>query len=305
MPKVRCQHCDGRSLQASSPSGTGDEATVLKPEVRRFYAEEIRAAAALPDGSATERLLEAFAAAPRENHVGPGPWLLRSPLYGLASRRTPNDDPEQLYHDVLVALDEVEDINIGLPSLWARFLHRASVSAGDSVLQVGAGSGYYTAILAALVGSEGQVVATEIDEKLAAMAEAALANRANVSIRRCNGATELDTDAGPFDLIVAFAGVTHPTPSWIARLKPEGRMLLPVTDDSWWGAMLLFERDGEAFDATTLGACGFFPCAGARCDEAAGRISQLWSERSRLADLKLRVRLHNGGARYEVDGVEY
>ena len=242
---------------------------------------------------------------PREEHVGPGPWFLRSPLYDFAARHTPDDDPRHLYHNVLVALDEKRDINIGDPSLWARFFDSASIAEGASVLQVGAGSGYYTAILAALVGAQGRVVATEIDDRLAAMAEDALGSRANVSIRRCNGATELDADDGPFDLIVAFAGVTHPVPSWSARLKPAGRMLLPVTDESWWGAMVLFERHGESFDGTTLGRCGFFPCAGARCADAARRLSQLWSETSRLSGARLRVRVRDGTVRYEIDGVSY
>ena len=281
------------------------KAIVLSPDIRRFYAEQIRALAALPEGPATVRLLDAFAAVPREDHVGPGPWLLRSPLYGLASRRTPDDDPRHLYHNVLVALDEEQGVNIGDPSLWARLLHRAAIARGASILQVGAGSGYYTAILAALVGPGGRVVATEIDEILAGIAERALSGRANVSIRRCNGASGLDGGDGAFDLIVAFAGVTHPVPAWTDRLAPDGRLLLPMTDDNWQGAMVLFERDGEAFEGATLGPCGFFPCVGARDEAAAGRLAKLWSAPSRLTGERLRVRVRNGTVRYEMGGIEY
>ncbi len=280
------------------------KAIALSPDIRRFYAEQIRALAALPDGPATARLLEAFAAVPREEHAGPGPWLLRSSFYGLASRRTPDADPKHLYHCVLIALDEEQGVNIGDPSLWARFLHRVAIAEGASVLQIGAGSGYYTALLAELVGPAGRVVATEIDEALAGMAERALARRANVAVRHGNGTSALGGGERAFDLVVAFAGVTHPVPAWRERLAPDGRLLLPLTDDDWRGAMVLFEHDGEAFEGTTLGPCGFFPCVGARDEEAAGRLAKLWSEPSRLTGRRLRVRVSDGTVRYEMDGIE-
>ena len=142
----------------------------METAIRRFYAEEVQAAAALPDNPATDRLFDAFACVPREDHVQPGPWLLRSPLAGMPTRRTPDSDPRHLYHNVLVALDEEQGINIGEPSLWARFLARAEIQEGASILQVGAGSGYYTAILAELAGQNGHVLATEIDGGLTTIA---------------------------------------------------------------------------------------------------------------------------------------
>ncbi|MBI1246132.1 MAG: hypothetical protein GC202_14115 [Alphaproteobacteria bacterium] len=46
-------------------------------------------------------------------------------------------------------------MNIGDPSHWTRLLVCANVTAGTHILQVGAGVGYYTAILAQFTGSEG------------------------------------------------------------------------------------------------------------------------------------------------------
>ncbi|WP_029061399.1 hypothetical protein [Labrenzia sp. DG1229] len=75
--------------------------------IRQFYAEEIRAVAALPESPMTDRLLSAFAAVPREKHVGPGPWLFTSPFGGGIKRwRSPDNNARHLYHNVLVALDE-------------------------------------------------------------------------------------------------------------------------------------------------------------------------------------------------------
>src|SRR6185312_2768355 len=101
--------------------------------------------------------------------AGPGPWSLFAPdrWDPLTERsgyvQTPNDDPAFLYQDVLIALDRRRGINIGEPSLHARCLDALSPKAGETVVQVGAGSGYYTALLAHLVGPNGQVVAFEID----------------------------------------------------------------------------------------------------------------------------------------------
>jgi protein-L-isoaspartate(D-aspartate) O-methyltransferase len=275
------------------------------PELRRFFAEEVRAAAALQEGPTTERVLDAFAEVPREKHAGSGPWMVRSPLFGLASRRTPNADPTHLYHNVLIALDEERGINIGEPSLWARFLSWTPIAEGSSVLQVGAGSGYYSAILAELAGVSGRVLAMENEKLLADMAISTLSSRANVEVRHGNGATELMTKDGLFDLIIAFAGVTQPAQSWIEHLKPDGRMLLPVTGDNWWGAMILAERDGNAFNAITLGQCGFFPCIGARDEETAKRIDALWSDSTRLSNKKLRIHFEGRHVLYEIDGHTY
>ena len=272
----------------------------ITSETRRFFAEEIRAAGALADGAVTERVLDAFASVPREDHAGPGPWLLRSPLFDMATRRTPDADPAHLYHNVLIALDDERGINVGEPSLWARFLSRTPLQEGSSILQVGAGSGYYTAILAELAGEQGAVLATETDAGLADMAANALS--ANVTVRHGNGATDITVDDGPFDLIVAFAGVTHPVAAWGTALKPDGRMLLPITGDSWWGAMVLAQRDGGDFAARTLGRCGFFPCVGARDEETGKRVDKLWSETSRLQDKEMRIRFEGDCVRYEVDG---
>ncbi|MEM9060079.1 MAG: methyltransferase domain-containing protein [Pseudomonadota bacterium] len=269
----------------------------------RFFAEEIRATAALPDGSETERVLDAFAAVPRERHAGPGPWLLRSGNFSYGSRRTPDADPAHLYHNVLIALDEGRDLNIGEPALWARHFARAQIPQGGSILQVGTGTGYFTAILAELAGPKGHVLATEIDAGLAAQAEIALADVANATVRPGNGATDLSSDDGPFDLIVAFAGITHPIGAWADVLKPGGRILAALTGTNWWGAMALIERDGDQFSAMTLGRCGIFPCEGARDDTTAAVLERFWSDHKRLSGAKILIEPFEDGARYSLKPV--
>lgn len=249
------------------------------------YADQLRILGALDAGPATERVLDAFRSVPRETFVGPGPWRYLSPLAGftLPVRETPDADPKWLYNAILLVLDEDKGINIGDPGLWSRLLARADVKTGARILQVGAGVGYYTAILAQLSGPEGHVLAYEVEGGLAERATANVADWPNVEIRHGNAATDLDGE-NKFDLIVAFAGVTHVPEAWSTSLAADARLLIPLTGNKWWGAMILASQTDEGFSGVTLGRCGFYPCAGARDDALSARVTELFTDPSRLAD---------------------
>jgi protein-L-isoaspartate(D-aspartate) O-methyltransferase len=90
---------------------------MLKPveEARHSYAAELRFTAKMRSSA----LVNAFATVPREQFVGPGPWRIKSPMDLAEYWTTDDDDPSQVYHDVLIALDESRGINNGQPSLWA------------------------------------------------------------------------------------------------------------------------------------------------------------------------------------------
>ena len=91
-------------------------------QVRRWYAEELRFTARVSSPS----VVDAFATVPRERFVGPGPWLIKSPMNLAEYWMTEDADPRRVYHDVLIALDEARGINNGQPSLWAIFLTRSA-----------------------------------------------------------------------------------------------------------------------------------------------------------------------------------
>ncbi|MGB3555126.1 MAG: methyltransferase domain-containing protein [Jannaschia sp.] len=265
-----------------------------------YFADQLRMMAALEDGPATDRTLEAFRTVPRETFAGPGPWKVRSALAQnrFAVRQTPDADPRWLYHSVLVVLDEEKGINIGEPSLWARLLARVDIQPGARVLQVGAGVGYYSAILGQLVGTEGRVLAYEVQEDLSERAAANLAAWPNVEVIHGNAATDLHGHDA-FDLVVAFAGVTHVPEAWSSRLASGASLLLPLTGDTGWGAMILAHRSDEGFGAVTLGRCGFYPCTGARDDALTTRVTELFSDPSHLTDWHLRILDTDDGPRLE------
>src|SRR5215469_18032401 len=106
------------------------------------------------------RLEAAFAAVRREAFLGPGPWpLIRFPPY----LTTPDNDPVYLYQDVLVGLVTERRLNNGEPSGHAMLMAEADPRPGEHVVHIGAAVGYYTAILAHMLGLGGRVTAIEFD----------------------------------------------------------------------------------------------------------------------------------------------
>ncbi len=234
-------------------------------QVRRAFAEELRFIAHLTD----QRVVDAFAAVPREHFVGPGPWRVFHFTDGYWT--TPDADPRHLYHNVLVALDEATGLNTGEPSLWAYNFDRLSIRNADRVLQIGTGSGYFTAILAELVGPSGTVLGLEVEPRLASEARSNLAPWPHAAVRLVEGVAPIE---GKWDVIVAFAGATSPPAVWLNALDNGGRALLPMTGPERWGFMLRLDRRGAGFNARSAGRCGFFHCVGARDDGEATALQR-------------------------------
>src|SRR6476660_7882059 len=143
---------------------------------RLFFASLIAASVGLPRGS---RLEVAFASTPRERFIGPGPWKV---FTAAGYIETPADDPAFLYQDVTVALKPEAQINNGQPVLHAVCLAALNPKEGEAAVHIGAGTGYYTAVLAKLVGSSGSVDAYEIEPDLAQRATENLADLPHVKV---------------------------------------------------------------------------------------------------------------------------
>jgi protein-L-isoaspartate(D-aspartate) O-methyltransferase len=236
---------------------------------RTFFANLITTAVGMPNS----RLTAALAATPREHFLGPGPWRI---FVGGNYINTPTADPAFLYQDVTVALSEEKKINNGQPVLHAVGLATLNVQDGDIVIHVGAGTGYYTALLGTLTGPGGQVFAYEIDPELAEQAKRNLADLSNVTVYGRSG-TE-----GPLpgcDRLYVSAGATMPLDIWVDALRPGGKLLFPLTPDGPGGApgaggMLLVTRTPAGkFDARFLMPVMFIPCLGARDEETARNLA--------------------------------
>ncbi len=73
-----------------------------------------------------------------------------------------------LYYAVVIGILPERHLNNGQPSLHAALMASAASEVGEHAVHIGAGVGYYTAILHRLVGRQGRVIAIEFDTGLAA-----------------------------------------------------------------------------------------------------------------------------------------
>jgi protein-L-isoaspartate(D-aspartate) O-methyltransferase len=235
--------------------------------VRRAYAKQVLAAAGVTDA----RIEAAYATVRREDFLGPGPWQFYRWLNDYVP--TPDADPVYLYTDDLIGIAPERRINNGQPSLHAALIVKAMPREGDHVVHVGAGVGYYTAILAHLVGPTGHVTGIELEEDLVVRAQANFAGVSNVEIVQGDGA---EVPFPTADVIYVNAGTTHPAPAWLDRLADGGRLILPLTTELGFtpanglqamarrGAVFRIERRGAEYLADWISPVVIFPCAGNR-----------------------------------------
>jgi protein-L-isoaspartate(D-aspartate) O-methyltransferase len=149
------------------------------------------------------------------------------------------------------------------PMVAARLLQAAAIKRTDTVLVVGAGTGYKAALAAALARN---VVALEEDPDLARRARAALVEHSIASVSVVEGPLQQGyRPRAPYDVIL-FCGAVAEVPSEIASQLPEGgRLLVVIRPASAIGRATLMTRIGGAlarrvlFDAATPLLPGFLP----------------------------------------------
>jgi protein-L-isoaspartate(D-aspartate) O-methyltransferase len=150
---------------------------------------------------------------------------------------------------------------ISQPYIVALMTDLVAPKPGDTVLEVGTGSGYQAAVLAKLAG---QVYSIEIIEPLAEQARERLARLGydNVTTRLGDGYFGWEEQA-LFDAIVVTAAASHVPPPLIAQLKPGGRMVIPVGGRFAVQYLLLVEKT-EAGETVTrqITAVRFVPLTG-------------------------------------------
>ena len=188
--------------------------------VRRAYAKQMLAVAGIASDPALEH---AFATVPRERFLGPPPWSFAR-VHGRYAP-SPSTDPVIVYQDVLFGLAPERGVNNGSPSLHAQLLHAAGLRPGESVVHIGAGTGYYTALLAHLVGRTGRVVAVEHDPRLAEAAATQLADVPHVTVLQGDGAEWPRERA---DCIYVNFGVERPADAWLRNLGVGDRLIFPL-----------------------------------------------------------------------------
>ncbi|PWK76137.1 protein-L-isoaspartate(D-aspartate) O-methyltransferase [Aminobacter sp. AP02] len=150
-------------------------------------------------------VLEAMSAVPREEFV---PLQLR----------------DHAHEDT--ALPIAHGQTISQPYIVALMAQAAELRAGDTVLEIGTGSGYAAAVMAEIAG---RVVTIERIDTLAEAARARLQRLGytNVEVISGDGTAGCDRHA-PFDAILSAAGTRKVPRAWKQQLATGGRLILPL-----------------------------------------------------------------------------
>jgi protein-L-isoaspartate(D-aspartate) O-methyltransferase len=183
--------------------------------------------------------LAAMAAVPRDRFV---PAHLRSMAY--ADRPLPIGEGQTISQPYIVAL----------------MTQSLALDTDDRVLEIGTGSGYQAAVLAAIVKD---VYTVEIKPALYAKADGLLRslNVANVHTRRADGYFGWP-EAAPFDGIMITAAVDHVPPPLLKQLKDGGRLILPLGNPFVYQHLVMVTRRGDDFHQQTIAAVQFVPLTG-------------------------------------------
>jgi len=272
-------------------------------QCRRFFADEIAAVGAI----ATPRLVDAIAEVPRERFLEPGPWLVRGEADVLTgARRTPDADPRHVYHNYSIAIDPARQLFNGTPGFLASLIDKLALTPGARVLHVGAGLGYYSALIGHTVGASGHVMAIEVDRELADRARGNLSSMPWVELRAGDGKGPFEDR---FDAILVNAGVTHPQDSWLDALGPGGRLILPLTvampqmgTIGKGVTLLLTKGEDDAWPVNVLGMVAIYSGIGLRDDRLNVALGQALRQALFPALRRLRRDVHEPGARCWLHG---
>jgi len=134
------------------------------------------------------------------------------------------------------------------PKVEARLLQDLHVRPQDKVLEIGAGSGYMAALLAARAQ---RVITLEINPELSQLARGNLLRNgvSNVEVREADGAKGLPSEA-PFDVIVLSGSVAEVPPALLEQLKVGGRLAAIVGFEPVMRTTII-TRTGAASYSTT------------------------------------------------------
>ena len=151
---------------------------------------------------------------------------------------------------------------ISQPFVVALMTEALALTGDEHVLEIGAGSGYQTAVLSLVCGD---VTAIERIPELARTAGLALASfgATNVRLFVGDGSRGWEADA-PYDRILVAAAAPEVPPHLLAQLKPGGRLVLPVGAEHAAQRLLLLTKGADGSVTTRdLGEVSFVPLVGA------------------------------------------
>jgi len=166
----------------------------------------------------------------------------------------PESFRQDAYEDYPLPIGEGQTIS--QPYIVAAMLEYLALQAADRVLEVGAGSGYVTALLSLLCAN---VYSVERHAQLAASAESTLdrLEYRNVKIKVGDG-REGWPEYAPFDAILVSAATSELPPALFAQLREGGRIVVPIGPASSQELQLIWKVGGKP-KVKILEGCRFVP----------------------------------------------
>jgi protein-L-isoaspartate(D-aspartate) O-methyltransferase len=153
-------------------------------------------------------------------------------------RFVPIDVLPEAHRDRALALDESGDATISAMHAYAASFRALELGRGDSLVDLGGGSGYGAAVAANVVGERGSVTTIEIDPELSGRAGAVLGGRTNVRVV-AGDAHDTTLWRGATKVTVGFDVGAIPS-AWIDALATGGRLVAPAS-----GELVVIEKDAE------------------------------------------------------------
>jgi protein-L-isoaspartate(D-aspartate) O-methyltransferase len=176
----------------------------------------------------------------------------------------PGHPLDQVYGDnALVTHEDARGMPISSssqPAIVVIMLEQLAAGPGQQVLEVGAGTGYNAALLAALGAS---VVTVDIDEGIAAEARAhlAAAGISGVDVRTGDGWLGWP-DGAPYDRIELTVGAWDLSRAWRDQLTDSGVLVVPLWLRAGVQLSVAFRRDGDVLRSGSVRYCGFMRLRG-------------------------------------------
>ncbi|MEY9958871.1 methyltransferase, FxLD system [Streptacidiphilus sp. MAP5-52] len=185
------------------------------------------------------------------------------PRHAFAPEATAEEAYEP-YTAVVTKRDEhgVSQSSVSAPQVQAFQIEQAEITAGMSVLEIGSG-GYNAALMAELVGPDGQVTTVDIDPFVTERAARLLKETGYGQVRVLTADAESGiADFGPYDRIIVTVGSWDIPPSWKAQLAPDGRLVLPLRVRGLTRSVALAPV-GDHLESRSARVCGFVAIQGA------------------------------------------
>jgi protein-L-isoaspartate(D-aspartate) O-methyltransferase len=191
-------------------------------------------------GITEQRILDAFLGVPREKFISP-------------------DHAHLAYGDHPLPIEAGQTIS--QPYIVALMIQAAEIGPGDTVLEVGSGSGYAAAVISRIAD---KVIGIERQRELVNAARERLQRLGYDRVEIVEGdGTKGWRPQAPYDAILAAASGSHVPPALVAQLAPKGRLVMPIGDPSSVQELVkVTKQEDGILKQENLGGVRFVPLIG-------------------------------------------